>query len=320
MAGNEGLFKALQIFQSGMKDLSATIALGKANSAIQEIREDAGLTEEQKTEEFRGIAQQLPAFLAAGGVTGAQIQAVTGQFQAPPTTAEEAFLQGTEIERQRAGQLLQAKTTTGVEAVQRKAAAREIAKVPSKIEDLRAAISADFKRDPIVKLNRLKLLAVANIRGLRAPKTLKDTKFVFNILRRNVLQLAGEKGRFTDRDVKDVNPDPSIRGQILLALNTIIDGTVPENFGERFDELANALEIIAVKDVKALAKNTVNVKFKRIEREAKRAGIVLDFTAEDLVQEVLDQTIADVSVSAPTAGPTITREAALEELKRRGLK
>lgn len=77
MAGNDDLFTALKMFQSGVKDLFAQRTIAQANDAVQQIKT-------QETDEFKQraalsqVANQLTMSLAAQGADPHQMAAAVG--------------------------------------------------------------------------------------------------------------------------------------------------------------------------------------------------------------------------------------------------
>lgn len=95
MADNSDLFTALQMFQSGVKDLFAQRTIAQANDAVQQVKAQEGDQFKQRAA-LQGIANQLTLSLAGQGANPQQIAMAAGAI-APKqfATSDQAILEGT---------------------------------------------------------------------------------------------------------------------------------------------------------------------------------------------------------------------------------
>lgn len=108
MAGNDDLFKALSMFQSGVKDLFAQRTIAGANDAVQQLRASE-MDEQQKRAELQNISNQLVGQLSGLGVPATTIAQVAGtigpkQYASPAAAAMEGVLSGDQKLVEAAGQ------------------------------------------------------------------------------------------------------------------------------------------------------------------------------------------------------------------------
>lgn len=102
MAGNESLFKAMELFSQGVKDVQLQRTLSSANEEVQKIRA-AEMDEDQRAAELRNIAQNLTFNMASIGAPAAQIESVTQNLAPKPQllqTADQAILMGNKAQRE----------------------------------------------------------------------------------------------------------------------------------------------------------------------------------------------------------------------------
>lgn len=95
MAGNDDLFKALQMFSQGVKEYQIQSAVGQANQFVQQIKA-ADLNEQQKRAALQDLSNQLVSQMAGMGAPATQVAQVAGaigpkQFASP----DQAILEGT---------------------------------------------------------------------------------------------------------------------------------------------------------------------------------------------------------------------------------
>lgn len=83
MSGNDDLFKALDMFKSGVKELQFSRAIASANDQVQQIKAAEG-NEQQKRAQLQDLSNQLVTHMAGMGTPATTIAAVQGAI-APKT-------------------------------------------------------------------------------------------------------------------------------------------------------------------------------------------------------------------------------------------
>lgn len=107
----DDLFKALNMFSEGVKDLQTRRTINGANDQVQEIKA-SDLKEEEKQSQYKQVANQLTIKMAGLGVPATTIQAVGGAVRNDPTDFEQAIkmneLQNNQaVQKQKADQAFQ---------------------------------------------------------------------------------------------------------------------------------------------------------------------------------------------------------------------
>lgn len=86
----DDLFKALNMFSQGVKDLQTVRTINNANSEVQRIKAST-LKEEEKTAEMKGVANQLTLQMAGLGVAPQTVAQLSGAIRNDPTDFESAI-------------------------------------------------------------------------------------------------------------------------------------------------------------------------------------------------------------------------------------
>jgi hypothetical protein len=98
MAGNDELFKAMEMFKTGVKELAFSRALASANDEVQQIK-SSELSEQEKRAQLSNLSNRMVNYMAGQGVPATTIQQVSAAlgprtFSSPGAAAIEGALSG----------------------------------------------------------------------------------------------------------------------------------------------------------------------------------------------------------------------------------
>lgn len=276
--GIDDLFKAINMFNDGLKSLQMGRVLNNANQAVESIRQ-SDLDAKQKRAELSNIANQLTFKLVGlGGSVGAAKEladTVQGPEQKQPffQNADQAILYGMQTGDENA-------TKAGlklreIESNERIAAAKAQEETWIRRQDFletnrdinrtqregRADQDQVFKvlndfRDKTAKKNIEALDALTGIEGIMNIPPEERGQAALGILQRAVVKQTGDP-RISDQDADAIAPDPSIASKLKRNFRLLTQGKPLEKDFEEYGLMADMLKKANIRNLEQKAQGYV---------------------------------------------------------------